>query len=372
MARAPDGSRSPIVSDAYTRAMSTELKPIYLIHGDDHGAIAERRARLRALAEGGGDASSVEFLEGEQGAPAGVAMALCAMTMAMGQRVIIVDGVERWKPAEVQRDLLATLGQMPPETTLAMFAREEGRSKAPPELHKAVAKAGGQVVAEATIKPWELPKWVRAQAAGMGLQLDMAAAKALVAQVGERQQRLLRELEKLSLEVADLDGQAEGRDQGRGQGKQAQVRIGVEDVEARAARSGERRAFSLADALVGADAAAATRTYLSLRQQGERLPGLSYLMASRLREALTVSLRLRAGESVAEVKRGLRMPPRAAERFVADVQRSEPERLRASLMALADLEVDTRGGDPVSADRSHVSGLDEDTLALRAITAIAA
>jgi DNA polymerase-3 subunit delta len=334
-----------------------ELKPVYLIHGDDHGAIAERRARLRALAEGGGDASCVEFLGGEQGTPAGVAMALSAMTMAWGRRVIVVDGVERWKPAEIERDLLGAVAQMPPDTTLAMFAREEGRSKAPSALHQAVKEAGGQVVAEATIKPWDLPKWVRGQATGMGLQLDMAAAKALVAQVGERQQRLLRELEKLALEVADADGPK---------------RIGVDEVEARTARSCERRAFSLADALVGADAGAATRIYLSLRQQGERLPGLSYLMASRLREALVVSLRLQGGESVAEVRRGLRMPPRAAERFIADVQRSEPERLRASLAALADLEVDTRGGDPVSADRSRVSGLDEDTLAVRVIAAIAA
>jgi DNA polymerase-3 subunit delta len=348
-----------------------ELKPVYLIHGDDHGAIAERRARLRALAEADGDASSVEFLEGEQGTPAGVAMALCAMTMAMGRRVIVVDGIERWKPTEVERDLLGALAQMPPETTLAMFAREEGRSKAPPALHKAVTKAGGQVVQEATIKPWELPKWVRQQAAGMGLQLDMAAAKALVGQVGERQQRLLRELEKLSLEVS---APGDGSDGGSrpSEGSQIPTRIGVEEVEGRVARSSERRAFSLADALVGADAQAATRIYLSLRQQGERLPGLSYLMASRLREALDVSLRLQAGESVADVKRGLRMPPRAAERFVADVQRSEPERLRASLAALADLEVDTRGGDPVSADRSRLSGLDEDTLALRVIEAIAA
>jgi DNA polymerase-3 subunit delta len=341
---------------AYTRGVP-ELKPVYLIHGDDHGAIAERRARLRALAEADGDAASVEFLEGEQGIPAGVAMALCAMTMTIGRRVIVVDGVERWKPAEVERDLLGALAQMPPDTTLAMFAREEGRSKAPPELHKAVTEAGGQVVAEATIKPWELPKWVRSQAAGMGLQLDMAAAKALVGQVGERQQRLLRELEKLSLEVADTDGLH---------------LIGADEVQARAARSSERRAFSLADALVGADAGAATRIYLSLRQQGERLPGLSYLMASRLREALSVSLRLQGGESAAEVKRGLRMPPRAAERFIADVQRSEPQRLRASLTALADLEVDTRGGDPVNMDRTGLSGLDEDTLAVRVITAIAA
>ena len=43
-----------------------ELKPAYLIHGDDHGAVAERRAGLRALAEGGeGGGASVELLEGE-------------------------------------------------------------------------------------------------------------------------------------------------------------------------------------------------------------------------------------------------------------------------------------------------------------------
>ncbi len=334
-----------------------ELKPAYLIHGDDHGAIAERRARLRALAEAGGDASSVELLEGEQGTPAGVAAALCAMTFAIGRRVIMVEGVERWKQADVERDLLAVFSELPPDMTVALFAREDARAKAPPALHKAVGKAGGQVVVESAVKPWELPKWAREQAARMGLQLDTAAAKALVAQVGERQQRLLRELEKLSLEVAHTDGQ---------------TRVSVEDVERRAARSAERRAFSLADALVGGDARAATRVYLSVRQQGERLSGLTYLMAARLREALTISLRLQEGASVAEVKRGLRMPARAAERFVADVARTEPERLRAALGVLADLELDTRGGDPVSAHRSRRSGLDEDTLALSAIQTITA
>jgi DNA polymerase-3 subunit delta len=94
-------------------------------------------------------------------------------------------------------------------------------------------------------------------------------------------------------------------------------------------------------------------------------------MASRMREALTVALRLQAGESAAEVKRTLRMPSRAAERFVADVARSDPERLRAALGVLADLELDTRGGAELRAGRSRRSGLHEDTLALRAIAAIA-
>jgi DNA polymerase III subunit delta len=331
-----------------------ELKPAYLIHGDDHGAIAERRAGLRALAEREGGADGVESLEGESATPVGVAGALAAMTLTVGRRVILVDGIERWKQAEVEQKLAPALDAMPPDTTLALFAREEGRVKAPAAVHDAVKRAGGQIVAQGTVKPWELPKWARAQAARMGIELDTAAATALVGQVGQRQQRLLRELEKLALEL-DSPG-----------------KVTAEEVERRAARSAQYRAYTLADALVGADRSEAVRSYMRLRQQGERLSGLTYLMASRLREALAIALRLQAGESAAEVRRGLRMPPRAAERFVADVARTEPEWLRAALAALADLELDTRGGSPIPEARSRLSGLDEDTLALRAIESITA
>ena len=182
----------------------------------------------------------------------------------------------------------------------------------------------------------------------------MAAATALVGQVGERQQRLLRELEKLALEL-DSPG-----------------KVSVEAIEDRAARSAQYRAFTLADALVGGDEREATRSYMRLRGQGERLAGLTYLMASRMREALAIALRLQAGESTAEVRRGLRMPPRAAERFVKDVAQTEPERLRAALGMLADLEIDTRGGSPMPEARSRMPGLDEETLALRAIEQISA
>ncbi len=120
--------------------------------------------------------------------------------------------------------------------------------------------------------------------------------------------------------------------------------VDVDAIERRAAHSSELRAYALADALAGGDARAATQLYLRLREQGERLSGLVYLIASRLRDALSVAQRLESGESAAAVKRGLRMPSRAADRLIADVQRSSPERLRAALGALADLELDSRGG----------------------------
>ncbi len=333
------------------------LKPAYLIHGDDHGALAERRARLKALAESDGDAGSVEVLSGDNGTPEAVSLVLSTMTFAIGRRVIVVDGTERFKEAEVSEHIVPAMAAMPPDTTIAFFAREEGKMKAPAALHAAVKGAKGQIVAEATIKPWELAGWVREQATRLGLSLDAFAAKTLVAQVGERQQRLLRELEKLKLAAE--------------QGDEAPINVSADDIERQAAHSTAYRAFTFVDALVGGDAAEAMRSYLRLRTQGERLSGLVYLMAQRLRDAEGVSVRIQAGEAPAAIKRTLRMPPRAADRFIADVARTEPERLRAALCRIADLELDTRGGAPLSEARTALSSLEEDTLAMRAILAVA-
>ena len=321
------------------------FKPAYLIHGDDHGRIAERRARLRRLAEAEGGAQGVELFEGEAASPGAVARALSAMTFAIGRRFLIVDGVERWKDRELDA-LEAALANMPPDTTVSFFAREDSRTKTPARLQAAVRAAGGDVAAEATVKAWELPKWVAARARELGLQLESGAASALIAHVGDRQQRLLRELEKLALEL--------------GPG----ARIGLAEVEECSARSAELRAWTLADTLVAGDEALATRTYLALRSQGERLSGLLYMVAQRLRTALEVARALEAGGSAAEVRRGLRMPARAAERLMADVERAGAGRLRRALETVADLEVSTRGGGPGAAG--------EDTRALLAIRQIAA
>jgi DNA polymerase III subunit delta len=330
-----------------------ELKPVYLIHGDDHGAVAERRAGLKRLVEG--QQGSAEQLEADQATPAGAATSLAAMTLAMGHRAILVDGVERWRAADVEQHLAAALKDVPLQTTLALFAREEARAKAPENLHALVKKAGGQIVEQSTVKPWELPKWAREQAARLGLTLDQSAAKALVAQVGERQQRLLRELEKLALS-----------------GGGVQREVDLQEVEQLSSHSAEWRAYALGDALVGGERTEATRSYLRLRQQGERIAGLTYLIASRLREAVAISARLQQGESEAEIKRTLRMPAKAAERLISDVANADPERLREALGTLAGLELDTRGGAPLTADRGSLAGAEEDTLAQRAIEAIAA
>jgi len=350
-----------------------ELKPAYLIHGDDHGAIAERRAGLRALVEAeGGGGGNVELLDGEAASPAGVARALAAMTLSMAgsSRVILVEGVERWRDADVEKDLLPAIAAIAPETTLALFAREDARAKAPAALAKAVRGAGGQVVSQMNVKPRELAPWVAEQAARLGLALDRGAAQMLVDVVGERQQRLLRELEKLALLLGDGDGDGTAT----GKGAAALRRVEPEEILASASHSAESQVWSLADALVAGDARQATFAYMRLRGQGERLSGLSYLMAQRLRDGLMIALRLAAGESPAAAGRGLRIHPWAAQRLAAALAGADSGRLRAGLVELAELELLSRGGAAVVARRPGelraAAALQEDTLALRAIEAM--
>jgi DNA polymerase III subunit delta len=316
------------------------FKPVYLIHGDDHGRLAERRRRLRALAETESGAQGIEVFENDAATPEAVVNALNALTFAIGRRFIIVDGAERWSDKQLD-ELEASLKHIAPDTTVAFFAREDGRTKAPKRLHDAVKKAGGDISVEESVKPWELPKWVIARARELGLQLEADSARALIAQVGDRQQRLLRELEKLALYA--------------GPG----ARVDATLLDELAAPSAEHRAWSLADTIVSGDAPAATALYLTLRSQGERLSGLLYWMSQRVRTAHEIACALESGESAAQIKRRLRMPSKAADRLIADAGRTGSERLERTTEELAELELASRGGGS--------GGASEDTLALRAI-----
>jgi DNA polymerase-3 subunit delta len=324
--------------------VSSSFRPAYLIHGDDHGRIGERRANLRRMAERTGGAGGVEVFDADAATPDLVAAGLNAMTFSMGHRFLIVDGVERFKDAEVKAALVPALATMPPDTTVAFFGREDGRAKVPPALAAAVKACGGVVATEQTLKAKELPRWIVQEAAKLGLELDGGAARVLMEHVGERQQRLLRELEKLALEW--------------GPG----TKLGVEEVEAVAAPSAEHQVWGFIDALVARDRRAAIQAYLELRAQGEALPRLIPLMAKRLREVHQIAARLEAGEPAAALKGTLRMSPWQADRRIKEARASDVDGLRRALVALADLELASRG----------LADVTEDTAALRAIDAIAA
>lgn len=317
----------------------------YLIHGDDHDRVAERRSRLKATAEAEVGAEGVEHLDGDAASLAAVAMALSAMTLGIGRRFVLVDGVERWKDDEVATELVPVLkGLDAATTTVAFVAMEDKKQQAPASLRGAVEKLGGAIVQEAALKASALPRWAKERAAQLGFELDGAGAQALVAQVGERRVRLERELEKLALEY--------------GPG----ARLSTSEVEGAVADAAEQQVWGLVDAIVAGDRQGAVASYLALRAQGEGLARLTGLVQSRMRQTLELARRVEAGEDRSSMAKTVRMPPWQFDRRLSEARDAGSTSLAAAVDRFARLELAARGD----------SLLDQDTEAIRVIGAVTA
>ncbi len=302
-----------------------EMKPAYLIAGTDEAKIARTRSRLRERAEREGGPGALELFEAGDGRRApdveALVNSLAAISLIASRRYLLVDGVDAWGKADAER-AAGALAQIPPETTLALVSH----GKAAAELVKAVEKAGGEVLSFDAPRERELPKQLVADARELGYELEPAAARLLVERLGPRPVRLRTELERLAL-WAGPGGQ-----------------VGMADLESMVADTSEEAIWTLADALVAGDEAETMRVAEVLVAQGEALPRIIYSLAPRLRQALRAATELEGGRPAAEVAKGLSMHPYAAKMLVSKVKGRTPEDLDASIRALADLELWSRGG----------------------------
>src|SRR5436190_23468122 len=95
-----------------------DLKPAYLVHGDDDVKLDNWRGRLRARAEAE-EATTLEALSGDRLTPSAFAEATGALTLAVGRRYVLADGVERWKDKDLA-EAVEALGSLPPDTVVLL------------------------------------------------------------------------------------------------------------------------------------------------------------------------------------------------------------------------------------------------------------
>ncbi len=301
------------------------MRALYLIAGTDGAKIDSTRARLRARAEREAGSDALEVFEpGEgRGMPDHEALlaALPAMSLIESRRYLLADGVERWRDRQLDA-VAAAVGELPSDLTLVLIAR----AKAPAKLAKAVKAAGGEIHEFEAPKAREMPRVLVAEAQRLGFRLDPAAARLLVDRMGTGSVRLQHELERLALWA--------------GEGGE----VAVDDLEAMIADTSEAAVWSLSDALLERDAAAALRIAERLIEQGENVTGLIYGLASRLRSACGAAAQLEEGVPPKQVESSLRMHPYAAKQLVGRLRDTDVASLRLATEALAELELWCRGG----------------------------
>jgi DNA polymerase-3 subunit delta len=328
----------------------TELKRAYLFTGDDEVKIDQARKRLAARAEA--DGAVLEPLSGDACTPQNFAIALTSSTLLPGTRIVLADGVENWRAADVDPAVgaLKALASGEIDAIAVLICRKKPLKA----IDQAVAALGGEAREFKPPSAKELPGWLETQAKQLGVEIEPAAARLLIEMVGEPakntsqaqkwspKRRLFSELEKLATYV------------GRG-GK-----IGKEVVVAGGSGETTAEVFALTDAAVGGDVDAAVRIAQQLIAAGEPPQRIVAMLARSFGQAQSVAALVEAGRG-ADVAAELNMQPWLAKKLATQAQTRGGSALRDALVEIARLDNAVKGG----------SALDTETELFRSIEAIA-
>lgn len=318
------------------------LKPAYLLTGGDAVRIDAERRLIGRRAQAAG--ATLDVFAGDGCAPGPVAEAISSLSLLGGDRVVVADGVERWRAAEIA-PVVAALGRRAPEVTAVLICRKKPLAG----IVKAVAAAGGELREYAAPGDSELTAWVSAQAGALGVAIEPAAAARLIVLMrdeGKREvnlQRLVRELEKLTLFV------------------HPEQSITAAAVAAAASGDAAPRVFDLADAVLAGDARSAAAIAEDLFAAGERPGGLLFAVQRTIGQALTAAALIDEGRS-GELATELRLPPWLAKKVAGQATAAGRKALERKIVILADLERRTRSG----------GGVDDRVLFSRALSRLTA
>ncbi len=298
-----------------------ELKPVYLLTGTDRPKITLALQRLRGrIGE-----EATELLHAVDASGEDAVAACNALGLFGGEtRLVVVDGVEAWKAADVKEveSYLVTAAQM---TVLALVG--DGVKRDSP-LAKAVGKAGDVLVYDVSKK--QLPEWVAEQLARLGASADRDACRALVEAVGDDVSELASEIQKLATWA---------------NGEQI-TRAAVEQL---AVGRAETPIFAVTDAWGQRDVAATLRAAESLldRSHRPRSGELIRLVASlvgHVSRVRKVSRLADEGVRSNEIASRLKMHPFVAEKAAKQASNFSPEELAQATVRLAELDAGAKGG----------------------------
>jgi DNA polymerase-3 subunit delta len=210
----------------------------------------------------------------------------------------------------------------PEETTVVLIAR----GKVPGDVAGAIKKVGGETLTYDAPEGSRLPVYLIEGATARNFELTPEAARFMIARMGESLPRLGAELDRLAL-WAGPGGS-----------------VDVEDLEEMVADTSETSSFALGDALLGGERSDAIAVAERLLAQGATAGSTVYTTSTSIRRAHKALVKLENGADPSRLERELGMPPFVARRLINSLSGTSVEEVRNAAIAMADLELWTRGG----------------------------
>lgn len=250
-----------------------------------------------------------------------LASAIGALSLMPGRRYLLADRIEKWgknQAATVSEALIAA----PDETTVVLIAR----GKVPASIESAVKKVGGEFLGYEAPEGAQIPVHLIEGARARGFELTPEAARFMIARMGESLPRLSSELDRLAL-WAGPEGS-----------------VDIEDLEEMVADTSETSNFALGDALISGGRADAIAVAEKLLAQGATAGSTVYSTTTSIRRAHKALVQLENGVDPSQLERQLGVPPFIARRLLNSLSGTSVDEVRNATIAMADLEIWTRGG----------------------------
>jgi len=297
------------------------LLPCYLAVGGNELKREAAVKRLKARLDEGLSAFNLDEREaGQTTEPAELEVSLNTLPVGDDYRLVIVHGAGKL-PKPVSEAIVSYLKNPNPSCVLLLDAESLAKNT---RLYKAVAKVGARSIIDcAPPKATELPAHVKKWASRRGYVLDDAAARELVARVGDSTTLLDSQLTTL-MEIC-----AETR------------RITVQDVAANVSRTAEVKPWEFLDKVAAGDAEEAL-ALLHLLSDSSAL-GLVTLLVRRIRDLTCAKCLIDRGQA-RQVASALKKADWQVRGLVNWARRFTQEDLAACLGACAQAERDLKSG----------------------------
>ena len=294
-----------------------QLKPVYLLAGSDRPKVERAVERLRSHFDPDAvERRSAVDTSGEEAVAACNALGL----FGGGGRLVLVDGVERWKAADV-KPLGDYLGSPTPDTVLALVG---GDMKKDSPLGKACAKAGDVLVYDTPRR--NLTAWVADQFGRAGVRAEPEACRALVELVGDDLLDLASEVDKLTVWA--------GGDE-----------VCEADVESLVAPRAETPPWTLTDAWARRDTAGVLQACERILTRGDRsASGLVWQLADHVGLVRSCAAFARDGVSVADAAKRLKKKEYPVRKAYGQAEAFGDVELDAAVVRLAALDLAVKGG----------------------------
>ncbi len=302
--------------------MADELKPAYLIAGSDRPKVDRAVWRLRARFE----ADAVEVHPaGETSGDAAVAACNAMGLFGSGSRLVVLDGVEAWKPPDAKA--IADYLKLPmPGTTLALVG---GELKKDAPIAKAVASGKGEVLLW-DVAQRAVARWIAEQFKVHGARAEPEACRLLAELVGD-------DLYDLASEVDKLATWANGAE------------VTEADVDALVAPRAESPPWNLTDAWGVRDVGAVLREAEKMLDRtadplSRTIPRVVGSLNKHIRNARAAHRLESQGLTPQDAASKLGMKPYPAQKLFAQVRNFSAAELDDALVRLADLDHALKGG----------------------------